>query len=181
MEARDPEAGVTLVEVLVALGLGALIAVAGFTVLSTTLKTQSRTDGRLERVAEIQRALHLISTDLEQISGPPLVIDGKRIGFTRPAFGAPERALGISYSLQDGALRREVRAISGVVAEQVLISAVRDVDWQLYTAPGAWGGDNDLDEETLPRAVRARIDLGSVDNGPAGIIQRIVRLPVVLE
>ena len=47
---RDTEAGLTLVEVLVALALFSLIGLAGFTMLDNILRVQSGTQGRLERL-----------------------------------------------------------------------------------------------------------------------------------
>ena len=54
---------------LIALGLFALIGVAGFTLLNSVLRTQDATDTRLGRMAEIQRAMLVVSSDLDQITG----------------------------------------------------------------------------------------------------------------
>ena len=69
---RDREAGVTLTEVLVALVLFALIGGAGLAVLDQVLRVQARTDGRLERLAEVQRAMHLLTLDFMQATGGSL-------------------------------------------------------------------------------------------------------------
>ena len=61
--------GFTLIEVIIALSLFALIGVAGFSMLSGVLQTQERTDGRLRRLSDIQRAVFVISADLDQVSG----------------------------------------------------------------------------------------------------------------
>ena len=60
--------GFTLIEVIIALSLFALIGVAGFSMLSGVLQTQERTDGRLQRLSDIQRAVFVISADLDQLS-----------------------------------------------------------------------------------------------------------------
>ena len=54
---------------MIALALFALIAVAGFTLLDSVLRTQSATETRLARLAEVQRAMLVVSTDLDQITG----------------------------------------------------------------------------------------------------------------
>jgi len=53
---RDQEAGVTLIEMLVALSLFALVGIASFTTLDTILRVRERTDGRLEHLAQLDRA-----------------------------------------------------------------------------------------------------------------------------
>ena len=53
VQKRDPTAGFSLVEVLVALAIFALIGVAGFSMLDQVLRTQRLTEGRLERLAEL--------------------------------------------------------------------------------------------------------------------------------
>ena len=63
---RDTEAGLTLIEVLVALALFSLIGLAGFTMLDNILRVQSGTQGRLERLGQIDRALVIFSRDLQE-------------------------------------------------------------------------------------------------------------------
>ena len=58
------DAGFTLVEMLVALALFAAIGLAGFTVLDTVVRVRGGTEGRLERLGEIDRALALLTLDL---------------------------------------------------------------------------------------------------------------------
>ncbi len=57
------EQGFTLIEMLVALALLALISLAGFALIQTVLNAQQRTDGRLERLAGLERAVYLIDAD----------------------------------------------------------------------------------------------------------------------
>jgi general secretion pathway protein J len=64
--ARDGAAGITLVEMLVALALFSLVGLAGFTMLEAVLQVRDRTDGRLERLAAIDRALTVFSRDFAQ-------------------------------------------------------------------------------------------------------------------
>ena len=63
---RDQEAGVTLIEMLVALSLFALVGIASFTTLDTILRVRERTDGRLEHLAQLDRALLVFGRDIVQ-------------------------------------------------------------------------------------------------------------------
>ena len=73
---RSPRAercrkGFTLIEVLIALGLFALIGVAGFTLLNSVLRTQDATDTRLGRMAEA------VAGEPRKAAGPALAHRGE--------------------------------------------------------------------------------------------------------
>ena len=76
-------AGFTLIEVMVALGLFGLIALAGFTLLDGVIGARDRLDGRLARTAELQRAMYLVSQDFEALDSGPLELSGTRIDLDR--------------------------------------------------------------------------------------------------
>ena len=92
---RDRMAGVTLVEMLVALSLFAMVGLAAFTTLDTILRVRAQTDGRLEHLARLDRALMIFGRDM--IEADP------------QAFTLEEGVL--SATLQDGrTLRRYLRS-----------------------------------------------------------------------
>jgi general secretion pathway protein J len=66
MTQRDSAAGLTLVEMLVARVLFAMVGIASFTTLDTIIRVRDRTEGRLEQLAQIDCALQLFSRDLTQ-------------------------------------------------------------------------------------------------------------------
>ena len=92
---------------LVALVLFALIGTAGFSVLDQVIRVQARTDGRLERLAEMQRAMHLVTLDFMQASGGSLSFADGAVSFRR---GAGVGEIAVRYGLEDTAL---VRSVSG--------------------------------------------------------------------
>ena len=146
---------------LVALAIFALIGVAGFSMLDQVLRTQRLTDGRLERLAEMQRAMHMITLDFAQARGASLTAragdTGAEVGFSRNAVDAAGGSVGLVYALRDGVLMRDVRtgaASAGAAnagsadpgaqdqgvpaARQPLLRGVTAVDWQFYDAGAGW-------------------------------------------
>lgn len=143
---RQPDAGLTLIEVLVALALFALISGAGFAVLDQVLRTQSRTEGRLERLAEVQRAMFLLTDDFLQARGRSFTAEngtgGATIGLRRNAADLREGAVRLTYRLQDATLLRIVsRAAGPPIAEQPLLAGVIVADWRFFDPKAGWVAD----------------------------------------
>ncbi len=178
---RSGDSGFTLVEVLVALALFSLIGIAGFSLLSAVVGVQSRTDGRLDQLAALQRAMHLMTVDLEQVAAAPLTIENNATTIRRFGAAGGSRPMIVRYDLDDGALRRTL-SLGGSAPDQQqrLIPGVAAIKWSFFDK-GAWtdawppsGRDAAV---SLPRAVALEIDLGPQGGGLAGSLRRIVRLP----
>ncbi len=135
--------GFTLVEVLVALVLFALIGGAGFTMLDQVLRTQRQTEGRLERLAGMQRAMHLIRLDFTHARGASLELSDDEtpaeLGFRRSAAQAGEAPVAIIYSLADDVLIRAVSRGDGIPdARQPLLTGASAAEWQFYDRTDGW-------------------------------------------
>ncbi|MEM9551739.1 MAG: hypothetical protein AAGA05_11215 [Pseudomonadota bacterium] len=63
MTGRSGVVGVTLIEVLAALAVSAMIGVAGFTLLDGVTRQDERLSGRIDRIAARDRAFLLLSRD----------------------------------------------------------------------------------------------------------------------
>lgn len=140
---RSATAGVTLVEMLVALVLFALIGGAGFGMLDQILRTQSRTEGRLERLARIQRGMYLLTTDFAQARPATLIHEagdqGPVLAVARSAAETGAGWIALTYRLQDGVLLRDVADAAGrQVARQPLLDGVSGIEWQFYDADLGW-------------------------------------------
>lgn len=143
---RSPTAGFTLVEVLVALAIFALIGMAGFSMLDQVLRTQAQTDGRLERLAELQRAMHLMTLDFNQAISASLntrtTPEGPLVAWRRNAAEAAGGRYFLEYALIAGTLMRVVAVTDGTsLARQPLLRQVSAVDWQFYEASAGWGDE----------------------------------------
>jgi general secretion pathway protein J len=127
---RDPAAGVTLIEMVVALAIFALIGGAGYSMLDQVLRTEARTSGRLDRLGELQRALFLVGQDFAQADGHSVRQDD---GVTLARGGVVVR-----YRLAGGALRRDLAGAGEIVADQVLVSDAQGLRWRFLDGTG-WG------------------------------------------
>lgn len=166
---REGEAGLTLVEMLVALALFALVGFASFAMLDTVIRTRDRTEGRLETIAAFDRALILWSRDLGQSDPGGLSIAEGVLSFGEDSSGGlPE----MSYTLVGGALARR----AGLV-EQRLAAGIASLSWRGLDSEGAWHEDWPPETEAAP-LVGLEMRLTLTGNPPA-TIRRVVELPLV--
>ncbi len=176
-------AGFTLIEMLIALALFALISLAGVSLVDTVLGVQQRVEGRAERLAEVQRAVYLITADFEQLTmGPVRDEDGVQIGRASAAGSYP-----VTYRFADGALLRRTGE-----SERVLLPAIASVNWR-FLHDGAWTSEATVPaaappvavlpgmasgaERERPRAVELTIALAGTGPGPRGSVRRVIELP----
>lgn len=175
---RDPgkgdngTSGFTLIELMISLGLFALIAVAGLALVDGILKVQGRTEARFDRLADLQRALFVVSSDVEQISFGRVSGGGEKLNFTRaaPGFGGP--AVPLQYSVANGNL---VRGSGPMV--QTVVGGVGKVRWRFFD--GAWVDRwplSDEDKDRWPRAIAIELQVAG-PGGRAGSLRRVVALP----
>lgn len=175
---RRDRAGFTLMEVIVALGLFALISVAGFTLLDGVIRTRDRLDGRLERIAELQRAMYLITLDFEQVGAGPITMADGAVAFSRRSERAIGGRLPVSYRLSDGALYRSLGGGDGV--QQRLVTGVSRLEWSFHVRGQGWRSDWPPNPEAIdehPAAVAMTITLEDVDGQVSGPVRRVVQLP----
>ena len=172
---RDTSAGVTLVEVMVALVLFALIGAAGFSVLDQVIRAQDQTEGRLQRLAAVQRTMLIVSRDFLAATGRSLSFADGAVSFRRSA-GDGEMA--VRYDLEDATLVRQVSS-DGVAANQALLPGVGAINWGFLGVHGGWSGnwppDGLLDAPPNPAAVA--LDLTLTVPGPTGVLRQIAVLP----
>ncbi len=176
--ARDPAAGVTLIEMLVALVLFALIAVAGFTVLDQVVRVQNGTQGRLDRLAELQRTMQILTQDLMLASGASLSFSDNAVSFRRSAANGE---MAVRYDLEDATLVRSVSGVSGAgarPARQPLLSGIDGLRWSFLDAKRQWNARWPKAPDAPPANPAAvALDLAITGRGLEGDLRRIAILP----
>lgn len=134
---RDPQAGVTLIEMLVSLAIFAFVGLASFTMLDMLLKTRERSEGRLEAVARLDRGLVLFERDLAQSIGPDVEV-GQGALIARHVTGQD-----VTYRLEDGVFLREI-SMDGTEVDlesplvQTLVTGVQMMDLRVFGPDRTW-------------------------------------------
>lgn len=175
MTPRDAQSGVTLIEMMVALAIFALIGTAGFSMLDQVLRSQSRTEGRLEALGDLQRGLYLVGLDTAMTQGRSMAGSGGAVTFLRSG------GVGVGYALRDGVLRRGLTDAQGRgMADQPLIQGVQAVQWRYLDGSmwvDAWppvASVPGFDAPPNPRALELVMTLSG------GQVRRVLPLPVDL-
>ena len=158
---RSAEHGFTLVEVMIALLIFSMLAVAGVAILSFSVRAGAATGARLDDAAALNRTLSVLSADLAQAVDRPTRDEA---GTVRPAFSGEAGAAAmpmlqlvrggwsnldagsrptlqkVAYQVERGALERVAYPqLDGAapLTPAVLITGVRDVRLR-YRIAGAW-------------------------------------------
>jgi general secretion pathway protein J len=171
--ARAGDAGFTLIELMISLGLFALIAVAGLALVDGIMGVQGRTEGRLDRLSDLQRTMFVVSSDLDQISSGRMMGGGSNLSFVRVAPGFGGASVPLRYAVAGGTLLR----LAGP-APQRLMSGVTSARWRFWD--GAWVDRwpvSDAAKERWPRAVALEMQVAG-PGGTPGTLRRVVTLPV---
>lgn len=172
---RDTQAGLTLVEMLVALVLFGLVGLASFAMLDTVIRARDRTEGRLETVAAIDRALRMFSQDLAQSQTNDRTLTGGQLGFRALT---PEGGAALRYHLQDGFLLRSLdRANAAVSLDQRVLGGVLTAEWRVLDASNVWHDEWPLPEGSENRLVAVQMDL-SLEGPTALTVHRLIEIPV---
>ena len=169
---RAQDAGVSLVEVLVSLAIFAMIGVAGLAVLNTVSRTGERTEGRLERLADIDRSFLILRRDLMQMRGQTVTLKQDALRFVRPLEG---RAVAVRYLSDDGVLMRQIERVAPEEVDQHLLDDVASVTWQVMDGSGRWHGvwpPDGVSDPARPHAAELTLNLQDAETGA----QTIVRL-----
>ena len=179
---HSSEAGFTLVELLVALAIFALMSVAGLTLLRSGTDTQLAVKDRLEVLSRGNRLYNSLEGDLAQAVARPVrdtrgqpvpafiqsdsAVPGSLFGFVRAGWSnfddSPRAGLQrIAYMLDDGALKRvSWPMLDGATPNDAatLVENVSTARVRFRDNKGEWRDDwTATDADALPRAVELRL------------------------
>jgi len=90
------QAGFTLLEVLMAIAIFALVATAAFSMLQQTLKSGEHFDLKASQLAELQRTHRLLQQDIKQVIARPV---RDQFGELLPAVMSEEMGEGLAVEL----------------------------------------------------------------------------------
>lgn len=183
-KAGHAEAGFTLIELMVALAIFALISVAGVMLLRSGSDTQIAVKKRLEEMSLSHRLSNSLEGDLAQAmvrpvrdqSGQPVPaftqgeenVPGEIFGFVRAGWsnfdGAPRSGLQrVAYILEDGVLKRlSWPMLDGAAPSDaaILLEDVVSAQAEYRDDKGEWRSDwSATDAEALPRALALRVSV----------------------
>lgn len=183
-EPRTSEAGFTLVELLVALAIFALISVAGVTLLRSGSNTQLAVKERLEDLSRTNRLANAMESDLAQAVARPVrdaagqpvpafiqsdaAISGALFGLVRGGWSnfdeAPRAGLQrVAYVLDGKALKRLGWPMLDGAAPGEAATLLEDVsaaDVRFRDEAGEWRSDWTANNpQALPRAIELRLTL----------------------
>ena len=180
---KTPLAGFTLLELLVALSIFALISAMAYGGLQTVMTQQQHTGARSERLADLQKAYRIMQRDLEQIVGRGIRNEfGDRIG---PVVGGSgfdgvefSRA---GYPNPAGFLRSDIQRVAYVPDQDTLLRRT----WRVLDR----AQDTEADEQKLVESM-SRFEMRFLDQGnewqerwppAAGLGAAVPELPVAVE
>ncbi|MCW3847457.1 prepilin-type N-terminal cleavage/methylation domain-containing protein [Sphingomonas sp. LB-2] len=172
----NEESGFTLIELMISLGLFALIAVAGLALVQGILGVQGRTEVRLDRLAELQRTMFVVTSDIDQIATGRISGNAKEgLKFVRAAPGIGGARIPVEYRLVGGMLIRQANG-----APQRLLPGVASARWRFWN--GAWRDRwpiTDAPEvaDLWPQAIEMELVVTDANGRPAGTLRRVVVLP----
>lgn len=200
----QPCRGFTLVEVLIAIAIFAILSVLAYGGLSTVIESKQHTEQELERLRQLQITMSKLQRDIEQVSprdgsdelGGTLyklassadtdtLIELTRNGWRNPAGLVRSHLQRVAYKMQDDKLIRITwpyvdRAQDAQALETELMDNLKEVSFRFYD-DGEWHNDWPRSDQLasdkgvgLPRAVEVTLKMNDW-----GDIVRIFKVPPI--
>jgi len=185
MMTNRKQTGFTLLEILIAIAIFALISFATFMLFQQSLSTDKQYKKHAESLVALQRCYRLLQSDLSQIIertirdeyGEKLptiqlidTIDGKSIEFTRAGRSNPfhkprSNLLRLQYFMRDKQLIRKYwthldRSLDTKQSEQIILNNIKTMSWQFLDANewiSLWPSNSENTLNNLPKAVQVTI------------------------
>ncbi len=155
------QAGFTLLEVLIAIGITALIGLGAWQVLSSAISSSDRTQVHLEDLNQVQKAMLIMKRDLAQIIGRSIrdeygdyqnALDSRsefykvqfsRVGWRNPLDDKRSEIQRVAYELEDDKLVRHYWTVLDQTQDsesvrKVLLRGLESLSFRFMTDSAAW-------------------------------------------
>lgn len=186
MQNNIKQIGFTLIEMLLAIAIFALLGIAGTNILSSTVNSNDVSLAHGEKMAELQRAMLVIERDLAQLAERQVRVDGekpaanllshgelildsdsevlafRRLGWINPMNILPRSEVqSVAYRVFDGNLERMHYDFPDPVKGEepktrVLLSDVEQIHFEFYS-PTEKSWTDKWDKNTLPTGILIQI------------------------
>lgn len=193
--------GFTLIEVIIAMSIFAIVAVLSYTGLQSVINSKTRTEASLDRLQQLQMTMLTLSTDMQHLSNrdghdslggkldklttnnTDYIIDFTRSGWRNPAKQARSTLQRVAYLMDEDKLIRIYwthvdRADDDARIERTLISNIDKLELRFLDEKNEWQSDwPSADSQTsgtpsqLPAAVEIILTMNDW-----GSIKRLIRV-----
>ena len=146
-----PQAGFTLLELVIAIAIFALLGVACWRLFDGVLRAERSSSAHEQTLRGLQRAVAVIERDVLHLhtsaKAPGLALYPSQLNLRRANWrnplGQPRSELqDVSYTLENGELWRYSQGLEGgELQKQKLLTDVRDLRWRLYDPALGWRTD----------------------------------------
>lgn len=167
-------AGFTLIEVLTATFLFALIGMAGLVLITSISRVHERTSDRLDALADIERAWLIVTRDVERAIPGTLFSDGITVSFERTT-AAPTPAMALRYDFADQTFIREAGP-----ARQRVVTGLSGVEWRFLDSAGEWHDHwpaGETDPSSPPAGLSVTLTPDPALRGRSGAVRRVLIPP----
>ncbi|MBK5352954.1 prepilin-type N-terminal cleavage/methylation domain-containing protein [Pseudomonas sp. TH41] len=178
----NKQTGFTLLELVIAMAIFALLGVASWTLFDGVVRVQQGTTAHEREFRSLQRAVAVIERDLLHITEQPVVLQQTVLQLQRSHWRNPldqprSERQALTYRLDDGALWRESQGEgTQIMQRQKLLDDVRNLSWRLFEAQSGWRSDWPFGRDVkAPMAVEVQFTTGRFET-----IRRVLLLPGAL-
>lgn len=178
----NKQAGFTLLELVIAMAIFALLGLASWGLFDGVVRVQQGTTAHEREFRRLQRAITVIERDLLHVTEQPVVLAQTSLQLQRSHWRNPldqprSERQALTYRLANGTLWRESQGEGEqIMQRQKLLDDVRQLSWRLFERESGWRNDwPSAQDAPSPMAVELLVSVGRFE-----AIRRVLLLPGAL-